>query len=70
MYVGFIACISLKHSLNTIQTRALVCLNNMLSSIDVDHLGGPEAITLLWSKMIEIAFQNNGRNVPKTHRKF
>ena len=49
--------------METIQTRALVCLNNMLSSIDIDHLGGEEAITHLWNKIIAIAFQNNGETL-------
>ncbi|XP_028410039.1 HEAT repeat-containing protein 3-like isoform X2 [Dendronephthya gigantea] len=52
-------CSGLLKIMETIQTRALVCLNNMLSSIDSDHLGGADAITQLWSKIIEIAFQNN-----------
>lgn len=46
--------------IETIQTRALVCLNNILSTIDVDQLGGPEAMTHLWTKIMDIAFQNNG----------
>ena len=45
--------------METIQTRALVCLNNMLTTIDTDQLGGPEALTLLWNRIMEIAFQNN-----------
>lgn len=53
-------CFLAKFRIETVQTRALVCLNNMLSTIEVDHLGGPEAITLLWRKIMEIAFHNDG----------
>ena len=56
----FIAFGSLKFRMKTVQSRALVCLNNMLSTIEVDQLGGPETIKLLWERIIEIAFQNNG----------
>jgi hypothetical protein len=46
--------------METIQTRALVCLNNMLTTIEIDQLGGPDALALLWNKIMEIAFQNKG----------
>ncbi|XP_046843216.1 HEAT repeat-containing protein 3-like [Xenia sp. Carnegie-2017] len=42
-----------------IQTRALVCLNNLLSNIDVNQLGDNEAIVVLWNKIIKITVKND-----------
>jgi hypothetical protein len=32
----------------------------MLTTIEIDQLGGPDALALLWNKIMEIAFQNKG----------
>ncbi|XP_077982591.1 HEAT repeat-containing protein 3-like [Glandiceps talaboti] len=48
---------SLLTGLQTIQNRALVCLQNMISVIDTESLGGNEALTKLWQTLLALALE-------------
>ncbi|XP_062032572.1 HEAT repeat-containing protein 3 isoform X2 [Lepus europaeus] len=42
--------------MNTVQWRALVCLQSLLSLLDVDHLGGPPALQTLAQHLSQLIF--------------
>ncbi|XP_043292560.1 HEAT repeat-containing protein 3 [Cervus canadensis] len=42
--------------MNTIQCRALVCLQSLVSLLDVDHLGGPAALQTLAQHLSQLLF--------------
>ncbi|KAK2499489.1 hypothetical protein MC885_020821 [Smutsia gigantea] len=42
--------------MNTIQCRALVCLQSLLSLLDMDHLGGPTALQTLAQHLSQLLF--------------
>ncbi|CAH3041885.1 unnamed protein product [Pocillopora meandrina] len=46
----------LLHILSTVQARALICLNNIVSALDTDLLGGDEALGQLWNSLFSLAF--------------
>nr|XP_035975745.1 HEAT repeat-containing protein 3 isoform X2 [Halichoerus grypus] len=47
---------SLVRKMNTIQCRALVCLQSLVSLLDVDHLGGPAALQTLAQHLSQLLF--------------
>lgn len=46
----------LLHILSTVQARALICLNNIVSALDTDLLGGDEALGQLWNSLFSLTF--------------
>ncbi|KAB1273829.1 HEAT repeat-containing protein 3 [Camelus dromedarius] len=42
--------------MNTVQCRALVCLQSLVSLLDVDHLGGPAALQTLAQHLSQLLF--------------
>lgn len=46
----------LLHILSTVQARALICLNNIVSALDTDLLGGDEAFGQLWNSLFSLTF--------------
>ena len=47
--------------MNTIQCRALVCLQSLVSLLDVDHLGGPAALQTLAQHLSQLLFSQPGK---------
>ncbi|XP_004408576.1 PREDICTED: HEAT repeat-containing protein 3 [Odobenus rosmarus divergens] len=47
---------SLVRKMNTVQCRALVCLQSLVSLLDVDHLGGPAALQTLAQHLSQLLF--------------
>lgn len=43
-------------SLSVVQARALICLNNIVSALDTDLLGGEAALDQLWSSLFTLTF--------------
>ncbi|XP_077866587.1 HEAT repeat-containing protein 3-like [Saccoglossus kowalevskii] len=50
----------LMKGLQTIQNRALTCLQNMISVMDTQALGGGEALSKLWTMLLPLAFDKTG----------
>lgn len=46
----------LLHILSKVQARALICLNNIVSALDTDLLGGDEALGQLWNSLFSLTF--------------
>lgn len=46
--------------MNTIQCRALVCLQSLVSLLDVDHLGGVPALQTLAQHLSQLLFSQPG----------
>ncbi|XP_058944174.2 HEAT repeat-containing protein 3 [Pocillopora verrucosa] len=46
----------LLHILSTVQARALISLNNIVSALDTDLLGGDEALGQLWNSLFSLTF--------------
>ncbi|CAH3198950.1 unnamed protein product, partial [Porites evermanni] len=42
--------------LSTVQARALICLNNIVTALDADLLGGEVALGQLWCSLFTLAF--------------
>ena len=53
--------LSLLSRMNTIQCRALVCLQSLVSLLDVDHLGGPAALQTLAQHLSQLLFSQPGK---------
>lgn len=49
--------------LHTLQTRALLCVNNMLSSLPVDNLGGVNGIYKIWIDVGKLVFKESSENL-------
>ena len=47
--------------MSTIQCRALVCLQSLVSLLDVDHLGGPAALQTLAQHLSQLLFSQPGK---------
>lgn len=47
----------LLQSLNTVQARALICLNNIVSALDTDLLGGEKELASLWTSLFNLTFE-------------
>lgn len=45
-------------SLSVVQIRALVCLNNITASMDVELLGGVNALGQLWNTLFSLTYGN------------
>ena len=48
-------------SLSIVQARALICLNNIVSALDTDLLGGEEALGQLWSSLFSLTFATESK---------
>ena len=61
-----------RFSLNTIQARALICLNNIVSALDANLLGGEQALGQLWTSLFNLTFYTKSKLVKlkKTSFKF
>lgn len=46
----------LLETLNTVQARALICLNNIVSALDTNLLGGEQALGQLWTSLFNLTF--------------
>lgn len=44
------------------QSRALLCVNNMLSSLPIDSLGGVNGVYKIWVDAGKLVFQQNSEN--------
>lgn len=53
--------LSLPSRMNTIQCRALVCLQSLVSLLDVDHLGGAPALQALAQHLSQLLFSQPGK---------
>ncbi|KAL0851138.1 hypothetical protein ABMA28_007003 [Loxostege sticticalis] len=49
--------------LHNVQTRALLCINNMLSTLPIDSLGGVNRVYKIWVDAGKLVFQQNAENV-------
>lgn len=47
--------------LSVVQARALICLNNIVSALDTDLLGGEEALGQLWSSLFSLTFATESK---------
>uniref|UniRef100_A0A8C0JHN6 HEAT repeat-containing protein 3 n=1 Tax=Canis lupus dingo TaxID=286419 RepID=A0A8C0JHN6_CANLU len=61
---------SLVRKMNTIQCRALVCLQSLVSLLDVDHLGGPAALQTLAQHLSQLLFSQPGKYLGLIHVDF
>ncbi|KAK3755936.1 hypothetical protein QZH41_020472 [Actinostola sp. cb2023] len=48
-------------SLNVVQIRAFICLNNITASMDVELLGGANALGQLWNTLFSLTYGNECR---------
>ncbi|KPI94899.1 HEAT repeat-containing protein 3 [Papilio xuthus] len=53
----------LHKKLHTLQTRALLCVNNMLSSLPIDNLGGINGIYKIWIDVGKLVFKESSENL-------
>ncbi|XP_063822156.1 HEAT repeat-containing protein 3 [Ostrinia nubilalis] len=49
--------------LHNVQTRALLCINNMLSTLPIESLGGASRVYKIWVDTGKLVFQQNAENV-------
>lgn len=55
-------CCSDHCRLGTLQTRALLCTNNMLSTLPIENLGGMTGLFKIWTEAGKLAFNQNENN--------
>lgn len=48
----------LLETVNTVQARALICLNNIVSALDTGLLGGQEVLAQLWTSLFSLTFES------------
>lgn len=48
---------------NSLQTRALLCINNLLSTLSVENLGSTSSIYKIWVDAGKLAFKQNTENL-------
>lgn len=48
----------LLETVNTVQARALICLNNIVSALDTGLLGGQEVLSQLWTSLFSLTFES------------
>ena len=52
----------------TLQSRALLCLNNLIEIMNVDELGGCQALFEVWKNLATLSFSSDKDQVfKKTH---
>ncbi|CAG9796568.1 unnamed protein product [Diatraea saccharalis] len=51
------------NKLHSVQTRALLCINNMLSTLPIDSLGGVNGIYKIWLDAGKLTFKQNTENI-------
>lgn len=49
--------------LHSLQTRALLCINNMLTSLPLDGLGGVSGVYKIWVDAGKLAFKQTANNL-------
>jgi len=42
------------------QTHALLCLNNLISNMDTEAIGGPDQLFALWQGLLQMATAQSG----------